>query len=76
MNSKTASKFRSAESPTRLVIAVGIATMFASSSALAADPKLEISGQINAAMLFGGDIADPEIVDNNASGTRLRVRGI
>lgn len=75
MNSKTAGKFRSAESPTPLVIAVSLATLFASSTALAADPELEISGQINAAMLFGGDIADPEIVDNNASGTRLRLRG-
>ncbi len=40
----------------------------------AADPSFEVSGQINAAFVFGGDVADPEVVDNTASGSRLRIR--
>jgi predicted porin len=40
----------------------------------AADPSFEISGHVNAALVFGGDVNDPEIVDNTASGSRLRLR--
>lgn len=43
-------------------------------AAMADDPKFELSGQVNAALVFGGDIADPEVVDNTASGSRLRIR--
>ncbi|MFK7966915.1 MAG: porin [Burkholderiaceae bacterium] len=53
---------------------VGVLAMALPFSAMADDPKFEISGQVNAALLFGGDIADPEVVDNTASGSRLRIR--
>lgn len=51
-----------------------IALMIAASASAADEPTFEVSGQVNAAMLFGGDIKDPEVVDNTASGTRLRLR--
>lgn len=35
----------------------------------------KISGQVNQAVLFGGDVDDATIVDNNASGSRFRIRG-
>lgn len=75
MRTLVINKTRSARASTVLVGIASAAALFVSSSALAEDPKFQISGQVNAALLFGGDIADPEVVDNSASGTRLRLRG-
>jgi len=36
--------------------------------------EVKISGQVSAALLFGGDVENPEIVDNAASGSRFRFR--
>ena len=51
-----------------------LVTVFALTLPLLAEadePPFTIRGQVNAALLFGGDIADPEVVDNSASGSRL-----
>lgn len=52
-----------------------IATMLAATTAQAVDFK--ISGQINAAAIVGGDVKgdDISVVDNNMSGSRLRIVG-
>ncbi len=34
-----------------------------------------LSGQVNSAAVFGGDVEDLEVVDNNTSGSRFRIRG-
>ena len=44
-------------------------------TASAEETKLTFSGQVGAAMLFGGDVKDAEVVDNSAAGSRLRIRG-
>lgn len=35
----------------------------------------KISGQVNQAVLFGGDVDDTTVVDNNSSGSRFRIKG-
>ena len=37
--------------------------------------EFDISGQVNSAVLFGGDVQDPTIVDNGTSGSRFRFKG-
>ncbi len=39
-----------------------------------AQSEVEFSGQVNAAIVFAGDIDEPEIVDNTASGSRIRIK--
>lgn len=58
---------------TKLFIA-GLATsvLFAPVASQAFEAKL--SGQVNSAVLFGGDVDDTEVVDNNASGSRFRFK--
>ena len=48
-------------------VAVAPATSFAF--------KAKLSGQVNSAVLFGGDVDDPTVVDNNTSGSRFRFKG-
>jgi len=36
---------------------------------------LSLSGQVSPAIVFGGDVNDPEIVDNTGTGSRIRLRG-
>jgi predicted porin len=40
-----------------------------------AHADLSLSGQVNTAVLFGGDIDEVEIVDNTATGSRFRIKG-
>lgn len=54
-----------------LIISSVAAAMMAAPAAFA---EVKISGQVNTALVFGGDVADPEIVDNTASGSRFRFR--
>lgn len=37
--------------------------------------EFKFSGQINSAVVFGGDVDDATIVDNNTSGSRFRIKG-
>jgi predicted porin len=37
--------------------------------------EFTVSGQVNQAVVFGGDTDDAEIVDNNTSGSRFRFKG-
>ena len=53
------------------VSALGLAT---AGQATAQVAEVELSGQLNAAVVFGGDVDDPEIVDNTASGSRIRLK--
>ena len=37
--------------------------------------EFKISGQVNSAVVFGGEVQDPTIVDNNTQGSRFRFQG-
>ena len=56
-----------------LVLATSACMLAVSSQASAVD--FTFSGQVNSAVVFGGDIKDPTFVDNNTSGSRLRIKG-
>jgi len=58
----------------KTLLCSSIAAAIAVVTAPAALAGVEVSGQVNAALLFGGDIKDPEIVDNSGSGSRVRFK--
>lgn len=58
---------------TILITGVVAGILLVPAQSMAMDFKF--SGQVNSALVFGGDVKDPIIVDNNTSGTRLRIKG-
>lgn len=43
-------------------------------AAVSAQADTTISGQVNSAVVFGGDVDNAETVDNNTTGTRFRIK--
>jgi hypothetical protein len=43
-------------------------------AAVSAQADTSVSGQVNSAVLFGGDVDDATTVDNNTTGTRFRIK--
>ena len=43
-------------------------------AAVSAQADTSVSGQVNSAVLFGGDVNDATTVDNNTTGTRFRIK--
>ena len=43
-------------------------------AAVSAQADTSVSGQVNSAVIFGGDVDDATTVDNNTTGTRFRIK--